>query len=50
MQGVQSWESLAHKENEIMGVDMKRVCGMKRTRVKVLGSIRIYEDHAWKVG
>lgn len=44
------WDSLAWKENEIMGVDVKRICGMKRAKVRVLGSIRIYEDHAWKVG
>ena len=30
---VQRWESLTHKENEIVGVDMKRVCGRKRAKI-----------------
>ena len=29
---VQRWELLTHEENEIVGVDMKRVCVRKRAK------------------
>lgn len=38
------------KKIEIMGVVMKRICGMKKVNVRVLGSVRIYEDYVCKVG
>lgn len=31
---------------EIMGLDMKTICDIKRAKVRVLGSIRIYEECA----
>ena len=34
------------RKTEILEVDMKTISGIKRAKVRVLGSIRIYEDCA----